>query len=374
MKILYGVVGEGMGHATRSEVGIDHLASAGHDLRVVVSGQAHRFLLERFAGRGNVRIEEIRGLTLRYFGNRLSRTRSLFWNLRNAPRAVRKNVEVYRKVAEDGFRPELVVSDFESWAALYGLAHRIPVVSLDNIQAVNRLKHPKSVRKGKGFDFELARLAVKMKVPGAYHYLISSFFFPRVRKRYTTLVPPILRREVLEAAREPRDHVVVYLRALPKRDLVSLLKRFPQEFRVYGADEERETANLRLRPFSGKAFLEDLRTATAVIAGGGFSLMSEAVSLGVPMLSVPIEGQYEQELNARYLKELGYGSWTKRLGAGAVSEFLARTPDFARALAGYERRDNRIVLACLDELVERVSAGKKRPKRLSTRALGSFGD
>jgi UDP:flavonoid glycosyltransferase YjiC (YdhE family) len=92
------------------------------------------------------------------------------------------------------------------------------------------------------------------------------------------------------------------------------------------------------------------------------------------MLAVPIENQYEQELNARYLKELGYGSWTRRLGLNVLREFLERTGEFEKALSRYEGRDNRIVLACLEELISRVGGGKKRPKRLETKALGSFGD
>ena len=56
------------------------------------------------------------------------------------PKAVRKNIKVYRKVAEDEFRPEIVVSDFESFAALYGLNHRLPVVSIDNMQILNRCR------------------------------------------------------------------------------------------------------------------------------------------------------------------------------------------------------------------------------------------
>ncbi len=247
MRILYGVVGEGMGHATRSAVVLEHLASSGHEIKVVVSGKAHQFLKERFSARENVALEEIHGLTLRYFGNRLDRAGSLFWNLRNAPKGVKKNVEVYRKVAEESFRPQLVVSDFESFAALYALRHRIPVASIDNIQAVNRLKHGKSIRKG--FEFEVARMAVRMKVPQAYHYLVTSFFFPRVRKKYTTLVPPILRKEILEAAREPGGHVVVYQRVIPEKDLVSMLRKLPYDFRVYGAAKEEDLGNVRLRAF-----------------------------------------------------------------------------------------------------------------------------
>src|SRR6478735_7203743 len=64
VRILYGVVGEGMGHATRSRVVLEHLLRAGHELRVVVSGRAHRFLTERLAGYQNLSIQEIHGLSL----------------------------------------------------------------------------------------------------------------------------------------------------------------------------------------------------------------------------------------------------------------------------------------------------------------------
>jgi uncharacterized protein (TIGR00661 family) len=62
MNLLYGVVGEGMGHATRSRVVLDHLARAGHDIKVVVSGRAHAFLVKAFADVPNVDIQEIHGL------------------------------------------------------------------------------------------------------------------------------------------------------------------------------------------------------------------------------------------------------------------------------------------------------------------------
>jgi uncharacterized protein (TIGR00661 family) len=365
MRILYGVVGEGMGHATRRAVVLSHLITRGHELRVVVSGRAHAFLAERFRSKGSLTLDEIQGLTLRYFGNRLDRAGSLFWNLRKIPKAVRKNIKVYRKVAEDKFRPELVISDFESFAALYGLNHRLPVVSIDNMQILNRCRLKKGLTKRLSFDFRLARLAVKTKVPKAYHYLVSTFFYPPVRRKFTTLVPPILRDEIVGASREPGDHVVVYQRAVNQDALVAMLKKLPYRFKIYGADKNQKDTNVTLHAFSGADFLEDLRTARAVVAGGGFSLMSEAVSLRIPMLAVPIEHQYEQELNARYLETLGYGRWSRKLTADAVDGFLEGTEACAEALESYEPQDNAKLFACLDEIVERVSQGKKKPKNLA---------
>jgi len=364
VRILYGVVGEGMGHATRSAVVLSHLATAGHEIRVVVSGRAHEFLEERFARQKSLTIEEIEGLTLRYFGNRLDRAGTLYWNLRSAPKAVRKNIKVYRKVAEDGFRPELVISDFEAFAALYGLRHGVPVVSIDNMQIINRCKHPKVVKKGKGLDFRLVRLAVKAKIPKAYYYLISTFFYPPVRRKFTTLVPPILREEVLALKQEPQDHVVVYQRAVDQKSLASMLKKLPYSFRVYGGDADGEDKNISFRKFSGPGFLEDLRTARGVIGGGGFSLMSETVHLRIPMLAIPIEHQYEQELNAIYLQHLNYGRWSRKLTVKAIDDFMNQTEACALALSAYQPQHNRKLFACVDEIVEHVARGEKRPETL----------
>ena len=47
MKILYGVVGEGMGHAMRSRVVLEHLVAQGHELEIMASGRAADFLAKR---------------------------------------------------------------------------------------------------------------------------------------------------------------------------------------------------------------------------------------------------------------------------------------------------------------------------------------
>lgn len=372
MRILYGVVGEGMGHATRSLVVLEHLLSSGHEIRIVVSGRAHGFLTERLRGRPGLRIDEITGLTLSYFGNRLDKSQSLFENLRKSPKSIKKNLEVYRRTAEQGFAPEVVISDFESWAALYAINHRLPVISIDNMQVINRCRHDRDVIGARDWNYRLARLAVKAKVPGAYHYLVTSFFYPPVRKKRTTLLPPIVRPEISAAVREPGEHVVVYQTASTNDALLATLRKLPGEFRVYGMRRAERLGNVVLRDFSATGFVEDLRTARAVLAGGGFSLLSEAVTLGVPALSVPVEQQFEQELNARYLESLGYGEHAPRFTARAIQRFLANVPEYERTLAALPKRDNTMLFACLDELLARCQRGEDRPITLESPALGKW--
>lgn len=371
MRVLYGIVGEGMGHATRSRVVIEHLLASGHELRVVVSGRAHQFLTDKLRGRAGVTIEEIVGLNLAFEGNELDVADSLITNIEKIPDALQKNVDVYKGMV-GSFDAQVAISDFESFTYFYARVNGIPVISIDNMQVINRCRHDRFVSDDKSFAFRVAKLAVKAKLPGAYHYLVSSFFFPQVRKPRTTLVPPILRPEILAARREPGDHVLVYQTASTNTDLIPSLQRLPHRFRVYGMGRTGQEGNVTLCAFSESGFVDDLRTARAVIAGGGYSLMGEAVHLHVPMLSVPIHGQYEQELNARYLQRLGYGHFVEELTADAVVAFLESTDAMERALATYPSRDNRILFGCLEELLRDVDLGEPPPQKLNTKALGTW--
>ena len=90
------------------------------------------------------------------------------------------------------------------------------------------------------------------------------------------------------------------------------------------------------------------------------------------MLSIPIEGQFEQDLNARYLEQLGYGAWARKLGEKEVRAFLERTNEFSTCLSEYKKQDNGMLFDCLDELIQRVSKKKKRPARLDSKCMGSY--
>jgi uncharacterized protein (TIGR00661 family) len=358
VRLLYGVVGDGMGHATRSRVVMEHLLARGHELRVVASDRAFGFLRDVFGGNDRVAVHEIHGLRFTYRGAGVDRSETLKRTVKEIPAALRKNVRVHRDLTAE-FKPELVFSDFESWAYVYARFHRVPVVSIDNQQVIDRCRHPRDVTDGNCKGFLATRVGINVKLPRAYHYLATSFFFPPIVRPRTTLVPPILRPEILAARRAPGRHVLVYQTSSTNEDLVPTLAKLPFEFRVYGMKRDETIGRVTLRPFSQQGFIDDLRTARAVVAGGGFSLMCEAVHVRVPMLCVPLEGQWEQQLNARWLAKLGYGAWAPTLTETAIREFLGRLPAHDAALTGYVPRDDSVLFRCVDELVDRVARGEK---------------
>jgi uncharacterized protein (TIGR00661 family) len=70
MKILYGVTGEGLGHAMRSRVIATHLREAGHRVKLVASRRACSYLRDHFDD-----VDEIPGFTLAYVRGGIGRMR-----------------------------------------------------------------------------------------------------------------------------------------------------------------------------------------------------------------------------------------------------------------------------------------------------------
>jgi uncharacterized protein (TIGR00661 family) len=254
-----------------------------------------------------------------------------------------------------------VISDFESWSYLYGMRHGLPVVCVDNIQMVARCEHSEELLDLHRADYELAKGFTKAKLPGADHYYVTTFFHPPVRKPRTTLVPPILRPEILAAQSSDGDHVLVYQTSTSCADLPAVLASLDQRFVVYGYRRDLEEplveGNVTYKPFAEAGFIEDLASARAVITSAGFTLLGEAVYLRKPLLAIPVEGQFEQILNAHYVEALGYGYSNDQLDAPTVQHFLERLPRYAEKLGEYEQREgNGVLFDLLDQRLDRIAA------------------
>jgi len=272
-----------------------------------------------------------------------------------------KNIGAYFELLGE-FRPEGVISDFESWTYLYGKNHRLPVLSIDNMQVINRTKHSDEILEGHRAEFEVTRAFIKSKLPFCDEYFITSFFRPPIRKERTRLFPPILRPEILAAHRRPGEHLLVYTTGEGNEGLARTLAATGLECRIYGMRRdltaEAIEGNLRYRPFSEATFIDDLASCRAVIAGGGFTLMGEAVYLRKPMLAVPLARQFEQVLNARYLAHEGFGRCAETLEDPAtVHSFLEAVPACEAKLARYTQDGNNEIFGAIDEFLDKAAAG-----------------
>ncbi|MFO0725643.1 MAG: MJ1255/VC2487 family glycosyltransferase [Myxococcota bacterium] len=352
MKILYGVVGEGMGHAMRSMVLLDHLREKGHDIRIVASGRAATVLAKAHPER----VTEITGLTMVYEDNEVKKWKTALQNLKAAI-GIPENLRAHLEMAAN-FSPDIVISDFESWTYTFARSQHLPVISIDNMQIIHRAEHAPDLLEGEQAAFLLAKGIVKAKLPRANAYLITTFFFPKLRKDRTTLHPPILRKIILDAKKNAKngEHVLVYQSGTSHGSLEEALRQVDAPFRIYGLRRDLTAplteGNLTFCPFSEAGFIQDMATCRAVIAGGGFTTMGEAIFLQKPMLSVPLVGQFEQTLNARYLAKLGYGETAPEIDAARVGAFLEKTPWYQEQLAGFQHDQNQGLFAELGRAME----------------------
>jgi uncharacterized protein (TIGR00661 family) len=364
MRVLYGVNGEGMGHATRSQVVIDSLRER-HEVRVVASGAAYRYLRERLPD-----VDETVGPSFVLEDGEIRRWATVRRSVRDigdgAPATIRRWLEMMQ-----GWRPEAVVTDFEPLAATYARVSRTPLIAVDNISILDRCRHDREILADHRDDFTLARAVARSMVPNAVWYLVTTFFQPPKAKLQTRLVPPILRPEILAAETKPGEHLLVY--SSGEAGALATLRASGLPCRIYGMRggpaEGTTDGNLEFRPRSNEGFVEDLRSARAVIAGGGFSLMCEAVYLRKPMLAMPLRGQFEQVLNARYLEREGYGIATDELTPDALDRFLTGLERFEQRLGEYRQRGNEEALAAVEghllAAAEARSGELRRARRIS---------
>ena len=100
-------------------------------------------------------------------------------------------------------------------------------------------------------DYQMTKAFVRAKLPGCDHYVITTFFEPPIRKKFrgtTTLVPPILRRAILEAKKRAHrgNHVLVYQTSASDGQLLPTLGEMREhQFVIYGL--KRNDQNRRAR-------------------------------------------------------------------------------------------------------------------------------
>lgn len=353
MKILYGVPSEGMGHATRSKVIVSHLLEAGHDVRVATSDRAAEFMEKAFPGR----VFKIEGFHLKYDKGTVDRWKSFSHLVASAPESLVANARQFLQVHR-GFSPDVAISDFESFTYYFAKTHRLPILSIDNMQVINRCSLDLTIPDEETENHRLAKAIIKAKVPFCARYLVTSFFEAPPRKARTEIVPPILREPILAAQPLAGEHILVYQTATSQSDLVDGLKKVKgHKFLVYGFNRDEDHGDVVLKKFSEDGFISDLASCKAVLTNGGFSLISEAVYLHKPVLSFPLAGQFEQFVNGAQVERMGYGRHFAKFSPDAVKAFLYDLPDFAETVAHHRQDGNRRTLEEVDRFLEQAAKG-----------------
>lgn len=347
--IFYCICGEGMGHAIRSSVIIDRIKDK-YDVYIFSSDRAYKYLNEKFDN-----VYKIGGFNTVYINNKVSNTKTLMSAIKRNPLNIKEGYEeLYKKARK--LSPDVIVTDFEIYATMVSKLLSIPLISLDNIHMITQTaidyppKHQGEMLKAKGV---IKSYVIKPKI-----HILTSFFYPKIKpKKRAVLYPPVIREDILKLKPTIEDHIIVYQTSKESVKLVEQLKSLNEKFIVYGFNKDEVDENLTYKLFNENEFYNDLASAKAVICNGGFTFISEAISLKKPIYSVPAIGNFEQTLNGFYVQKLGYGEYHEEMSPKKVEKFLKRLPKYQEKLAKVKKTNNDEIV---NELIYRIEKYSKK--------------
>ncbi len=338
MKILYGVAGEGFGHSSRALVIGNYLKKKGHEIVIITYCQAYDVLKNKFD------VFKVKGLSLIFEKSVLKKRKTIAYNLEHFPKNLLRWRKFHKLMKE--FKPDLCISDMETIVPMLRNWYKLPLICIDNQHRITNLEIdvPKKYSK----DYLIARVVVNAFVRKADYFIVTSFSDVRIKKENTIIISPIVRDSVKKLKPKYEGKILVYLTKKDK-GILTILKNIDEEFVVYGYNKNKKERNLEFK--MRESFLKDLANCKAVIATAGFTLISEAIYLKKPYLALPLKGQFEQALNALFLKKAGFGDYTEKLSEKDVVYFLYNLEKYKKKLEKYNPDYNKLY-EVLDKTIE----------------------
>ena len=303
MKILYGVQGTGNGHISRSRAMAFELQLRGIEVDFIFSGRPPEqyFDMEIF---GDYRC--FNGLTFATEKGRVNYLKTLtasqpvnFW---------------HETKALDLGGYDLVITDFEPVSAWAARLAKIPTLGVGHQYAFN---YP-IPRAGETL---ITRKVMQYFAPTRYSLGLHWHHFDQ------PILPPIVAHDSQPSVtNNAADFILVYLPFEDSAAVIQLLQGFSNtRFTLYSNTHPAgDFGNISVHPLSRAGFATSLQHCQGVICNTGFELISEALTLGKPILSKPLARQMEQLSNAVALERLQLGTIMTSLEVQAVEFWLDR--------------------------------------------------
>jgi len=363
MRIAYGVMGYGRGHAMRSGAVLPSLM-AEHEVTVFAGGDAYEVLAPKFP---TVRIPIIGYAYNERGGHSFQRTISRnFSPMADLLFGGEGSALVEREFRQRGI--DLVISDSEAWTHRAAQKLKIPRISYDHVGIIAYCKphFPPDLRL-LGMRDAIGYRAL-MGIPE--RILISSFYPAEAAYPNMHIVGPMLRPEVLQVQPSDGEFLMAYFNKgehqyLPHIDRALRLLDLPVV--VYGTPFRGKVENLDFRAPSNEGFIRDLAGCKAVLSTAGNQLIGEAIHFGKPILAVPEEA-FEQRLNAYMIERMGVGMRgdRHRLTPSDIDRFMGNY-DYYRSNMGDHARDGRAEATetlhrYVNELGQKKPQGSKRQR------------
>jgi UDP-N-acetylglucosamine:LPS N-acetylglucosamine transferase len=316
LRILFTVQGEGRGHLTQAISLADMLRRNGHEIVDVLVGKSHsRDLPAFFYEKINapVTIYEAPTLIFKKDKKHINKTKTFIHNA-NVKKIMYYGdsiVLINKHIKE--LNPDLLINFYEILPGFAQLRFRIDTPFV-HIGHQFLLRHPDYAHgKEEGQSHTLLRLHATVSGFGATKTLALSFYpmksFPR---EHLSVVPPILRKEVLELKPTTGDYILGYMLNQGYENEVRAWHKKNPEVKLHFFWDKKDAPEelivddtLTLHKINDELFLKYMAGCKGYITTAGFESVCEAMYLNKPVLMIP--AHIEQEINAADAESIGGG-------------------------------------------------------------------
>jgi uncharacterized protein (TIGR00661 family) len=333
MKFIFVVQGEGRGHMTQAIALQNMIEAHGHEVCAVLVGKSLRreipsFFYEHihsdiipFESPNFVTDKDNKSIKIRRtIINNLVKTRGFYKNLKKIDSIVKEK------------KPDVFVNFYDFLGGLYFQLFNpgIPLVCVGHQYLLEHpeFEFPKKTKKSEKFWYFVNTAITSY---GASKKLALSFRkMPDCPGKNIYVVPPLLRKEVLEIVPEQSNYLLVYMvNAGFSEDIITWHKKnLETSVQIFcdRNDIEDGTAldgNLTFNRLNDQKFLKMMKNCSGYASTAGFESICEAMYLGKPVMMIPPEGHFEQSCNALDAELAGAGIQSKEFN---LSKLLAYIP------------------------------------------------
>lgn len=289
MRIFYAVQATGNGHISRAMELMPHLQKYG-SVDVFLSGSNSTLRADLPVTYKN------EGVSLYYTKN--GRLNFLKTALNINPLKVRKTAASLPLQEYD-----LIINDFEAVTSWACKMKKLPSVHFGHQASFRSRKTPRPK-----FKDPVGELVLKYYAQGSC--TVGLHFQPYDK----FILPPVVKTDIWLAEPTDNGHITVYLPSFADEALEAIFMEIKDvPFQIFSRQKKHveHKQHLTFLPVDKAGFNNSLINAHGIITNAGFETPAEAIYLNKKVLTVPIQGQYEQFCNAAALEKMGFDNLPK---------------------------------------------------------------
>jgi uncharacterized protein (TIGR00661 family) len=359
MKYLFIIQGEGRGHLTQAISLAQIIQSKGHEVVGALVGSCHGDSVQTFFKQSfTADIIPFASPVLVYSkkSKALSLSKTIGSLFRHFKLYYRSLFAIDEHIQE--LQPDVIVNFYDVLGGIHQMlfAKKAPMVCMAHqyLMLHKEFLHPK----GNVINRFLVNFNTQITALGAEKKLALSFYKGESDKNIH-LVPPLLRREVKKLQPEAGNYFLAYVTQQSMADeIVSWQKQHPENIvhcfsdKLKEQDVEEVSTNLFFHKIDGVSFLQMMQKCRGLISTAGFESVCEAMSLGKPVLMVPMKNHYEQTCNALDGQQSGAGLYRKTFAVSDFTEFIQGFESKRTEFSEWETESTHIIFNHLNAVAE----------------------